>query len=149
MMRRTNLAVLVVAAYSLIFSGTALAGSLPAANSGTISFYVPGTATASSQPTYHGSLAFTTTGTDKLKNPLVWVECYQGGEAVYGEGGSPAEVFMLGGGSSLWVERGGGAATCTAKLYYILNAKKTAEWNGNGAQGGFVVLGLTTFEAAG
>jgi hypothetical protein len=149
MMRRSSLGVLVATALSLVFAGTALGGSLPAAGSGTISVYVPGTLAASSIPTYQGSLAFRTTGTERLKNPLVWVECYQGGVPVYGEGGSPNEVFKLGGDSSLWVEHGGGAAECTAKLYYILNAKKTGEWNGNGAQGGFVVLALTPFAAAG
>ena len=148
MMRRMRLAVLVVSAQSLIFAGTALAGSLPAANSGTISVYVPGTATSSSQPTYQGLVSFNTTGTGKLKNPRIWVSCYQNAILVYGAGGSTSEVFKLGGDMSQWVLNGGGAASCTAELYYILNAKGTAEWNGSGAQGGDVRLAETAFNAA-
>jgi hypothetical protein len=77
-----------------------------------------------------GIVAFHTTGTGKLKNPRVWVACYQNGALVYGEGGGPSTVFKLGGDSSQWVANGGGAATCTADLYYILNANGTGEWNG-------------------
>ena len=107
---------------ALVFAGVALAGALPSANSGTISAYVPSSFGASSaQPSYQGPVAFHTTGTGKLKNPRVWVACYQNGALVYGEGGSPSTIFKLGGDSSQWVANGGGA-TCTADLYYILNA---------------------------
>jgi len=126
-----------------------LAGALPSANSGTISAYVPSSFGASSaQPSYQGPVAFHTTGTGKLKNPRVWVACYQNGALVYGEGGSPSTIFKLGGDSSQWVANGGGA-TCTADLYYILNANGTAEWNGKGAQLGNVYLAQTSFAAAG
>lgn len=140
---------LAAVALPLGFAAPALAGSLPAANSGTIAVYVPGTnASASSQPTYQGLVAFNTTGTEELKNPRVWIECYQSSMPVYGAGGSPSEVFKLGGDISQWVLNGGGAASCTTELYYILNAKRTAEWNGSGAQGGDVVLAETAFVAA-
>jgi len=148
MMRRSTLALLFAATMSSAFAGTALAGSLPVPNSGTISVYVPGVATAGAQPTYQGLVSFHTTGTGRLKNPRVGVFCYQGGVLVWAEGGSPSEAFKLGGDSSLWVLGGGGAANCTAELYYILNAKGTGEWTGNGAQGGNVVLAETAFNAA-
>jgi hypothetical protein len=135
---------------ALAFAGAAVAGVLPSSNSGTISVYVPGiVGTAAAQPTYQGSVAFHTTGTGKLKNPRIWVACYQGGALVYGEGGGPSTVFKLGGDMSTWVQNGGGAASCTADLYYILNANRTGEWNGKGAQGGNVYLAHTAFDAAG
>ena len=135
---------------ALVFAGVALAGALPSANSGTISAYVPSSFGASSaQPSYQGPLAFHTTGTGKLKNPRVWVACYQNGALVYGEGGGPSEVFKLGGDMSIWVMNGGGQANCTADLYYILNSNGTGEWNGKGAQGGNVYLAYTAFDAAG
>ena len=141
--------ILAVLGLGLVFAGAAFAG-LPSANSGSISVYVPGApGTASSQPRYEGSVAFNTTGTSRLKNPRVWVACYQNGALVYGEGGSPSDVLKLGGGMSQWVMNGGGAANCTADLYYILNAKGTGEWNGHGAQGGNVYLGHTAFSASG
>jgi hypothetical protein len=136
---------------ALVTASVALAGSLPAANSGTISVYVPTTtlSSASSEPRYQGSVAFDTTGANTLKNPRVWVACYQSGALVYGEGGSPTATLKLGGDMSQWVLKGGGAADCTADLYYILNAKRTGEWNGRGAQGGNVYLAHTSFAAAG
>jgi hypothetical protein len=149
MVRRSFSALLVATCLTLGGAGSALAGSLPSANSGTISVYVPGSVgAANAQPTYHGLVAFNTTGTGKLKNPRAWISCYQNGALVYGAGGSPTEVFKLGGDSSLWVRNGGGAANCTVQLYYILNAKGTAEWTGNGAQGGNVVLANSAFNAA-
>lgn len=143
------LKILAVLGLGLVFVGAALAG-LPAANSGSISVYVPGAVgAASSQPYYQGPVAFNTTGTGKLKNPRVWVGCYQNGTLVYGEGGSPSSTLKLGGDMSQWVLNGGGPASCTADLYYILNAKGTGEWNGNGAQGGNVYLGQYAFSATG
>src|SRR5256714_1203648 len=135
---------------ALVFAGAALAGGLPSSNSGTISVYVPSSlGAASPQPAYQSAVAFRTTGTGKLRNPRVWVACYQSGALVYGEGGGPSTLFKLGGDSSQWVANGGGAATCTADLYYILNANGTAEWNGKGAQGGDVYLAHTSFATAG
>jgi opacity protein-like surface antigen len=149
MIRRAATALLIAAGLSAVLAGSAVAGSLPAPNSGTISVYVPGTGgAASTEPKYQGLAAFATTGTERLKNPRVWVACYQNGAMVYGAGGSPSETFKLGGDSSLWVLDGGGAASCSAQLYYILNAKGTGEWNGNGPQGGKVVLANTAFAAA-
>ena len=150
MIRRTVCVAIAGMCLALVPSSAALAGSLPAANSGTISAYVPSTSLSSpsSGPSYQGSVAFHTTGTGTLKNPRVWVACYQNGALVYGEGGSPTDTFKLGGDMSQWVMNGGGAAECTASLYYILNAKGTGEWNGHGAQGGNVYLAETAFASA-
>jgi hypothetical protein len=137
---------------ALAVVGVASAGSLPASGSGTIALgSVDGTAMGFARlaPHYKGTVAFTTTGTSGLKNPRVWVACYQYGVLVYGAGGAPSENFKLGGDMSQWVLNGGGAANCTADLYYIVNAKGTGEWNGHGAQGGFVYLGNTGFDATG
>jgi hypothetical protein len=141
-----------ISCLALVFAAAAVAGSLPPAGSGSISPYVPNSAAGSwgsqPQPAYQGSVAFNTTGTQGLKNPRVWVACYQSGALVYGAGGSPSTVFKLGGDSSQWVNNGGGAASCTAELYYILNSSGTGEWNGHGAQGGTVDLADTAFNAA-
>jgi hypothetical protein len=135
---------------ALAFAGAAFAGVLPSSNSGTISVYVPsGAGSAAAQPMYQGSVAFHTTGTGKLKNPRIWVACYQNGALVYGEGGGPSTTFKLGGDMSQWVLNGGGAATCTADLYYILNANGTGEWNGKGGQGGNLYLARTSYAATG
>lgn len=150
MIRRTVCAVTLAASFALVGAGGALAGSLPPAGSGSISAYVPGPGGSPTlAPTYEGSVAFNTAGASKLKNPRVWVACYQGGALVYGAGGGPTTVFKLGGDMSQWVLNGGGPASCTAQLYYILDAKGTGEWNGLGAQGGDVYLAQTSFSAAG
>jgi hypothetical protein len=150
MIRRASLALLLSTALPLTAVGSAQAGSLPPPNSGAISVYVPSTTGAgTSRPTYQGALAFSATGTGTLKNPRIWVSCYQSSILVYGAGASPSDVLKLGGDMSLWVMNGGGPASCTAALYYILNAKRTGEWTGKGAQGGTVPLAATTFEAAG
>jgi len=150
MIRKAACAAGVGMCLALATASIAIAGSRPAANSGTISVYVPTTALSSAtaaQPRYQGSVAFNTTGADTLKNPRVWVACYQNGALVYGEGGSPTATFKLGGDMSTWTLNRGGAADCTADLYYILNAKGTGEWNGRGAQGGNVYLAHTSFAA--
>jgi hypothetical protein len=145
MFRLTGMAAAIAAL--AVAAPSAFAASLPAADSGTISVFVPssGGSHASSQPTYEGNVAFNTSNTKGLKNPRVSVICYQNGNVVWGTAGGPAMVFTLGGDSSQWVQNGGGPATCTADLFYILNANGTGEWNGHGAQGGFVSLAQTTF----
>jgi len=150
MIRRTVCVAVAGICIALVPPSAAFAGSLPAANSGTISVYVPATTLSSSasQPRYQDSVAVHTTGIGTLKNPRVWIACYQNGALVYGEGGSPSDTFKLGGDMSQWVMNGGGGADCTADLYYILNAKGTGEWNGHGAQGGKVSLAQTSFAAA-
>jgi hypothetical protein len=116
---------------------------LPAAGSGTIKPALGSTLS------YQGQVAFDTTGTGSLKNPRIWVAAYTPGttDLLYGEGGADTDTFTLGGGSSKWVELGGGAAACQAQLFYIPNAKGNGEWNGHGAQGAFVVLASCSFDA--
>lgn len=150
MIRKTLPVLAAALALALVAAGPALAGSLPAAGSGTVSVYVPGALGGTSvQPGYEGTIGFDVAGTGKLKNPLTWTACYQGGLLVFGAQVSPSETLRLGGDMSQWVLNGGGAANCTVQLYYILNAKGTAEWNGSGAQGGNVVLATSAFEATG
>ena len=67
----------------------------------------------------------------------IQVICYQNGNLVYGEAGPYTQSFLLGGGSSEWL-RMGGAADCTADLYY---------WSYNGGQK-FNWLASTEFAAA-
>jgi hypothetical protein len=149
MIRRVSIALATVTGLCVALSSPAFAGPLPAANSGTITVFVPGSSgAASTGPKYQGRVAFNTTGAERLKNPRVWVSCSQNGVVVYGGGGSPSESLKLGGDSSQWVENGGGSASCTATLYYILNVKGTGEWNGNGAQGPDVMLATSAFAAA-
>ena len=117
-------------------------GQLPAEGSGSIAL------TPASQPRLGGYVSFDCLGLGGLRNPRVWVAAMQDDAVVYGAGGSPTELFKLGGDSSLW-QHAGGAAECTAELYYILNARRTGEWNGRGAQGGTVSLAELSFEATG
>ena len=49
------------------------------------------------------------------KNPWVSLTCYQDGAVAFGQGGSPKDVFHLGGGGSAWLTNGG-AASCKAEL---------------------------------
>src|SRR5215472_18747634 len=108
----------------------AFAGSLPSPGTGTISVFVPGSGAATTQPVYQGSVAFNTTGTKGLKNPRVAVACYQNGALVYAEAGGAGDTLKLGGDMSQWVLNGGGSASCTASLFYIVNSSGTGEWNG-------------------
>jgi hypothetical protein len=134
---------------ALAFAGAAVAGVLPSSNSGRISVYVPGAVgTAAAQPAFQSSVAFRTTGTGKLKNPRIWLACYQNGALVHGEGGGPSTVFKLGGGMSTWVLNGGGGPlappTCTTSSTPTAPASGTAK-----ARRGNVNLAHTAFDATG
>jgi hypothetical protein len=91
-------------------------------------------------------ISFSTTYPKTIKNPRVWLSCYQNNVMVYGEGGGPTTVFKLGGDSSQWLENGGGSASCFVEFYEILGPNGK-EWNGQGAQTGKVNLANTSFEA--
>jgi hypothetical protein len=73
---------------------------------------------ASIQPTLGGYVTFVTTYPSNVQNPRIEVLCYQGGTLVYGEAGGVSDSFLLGGGGSTWLTNGG-AADCTANLYYF------------------------------
>jgi hypothetical protein len=99
-------------AAALILSVAVPVAAAPAPPSGTI---VLDTAA----PAYGQPVTFTTTVSGRLKvyqYPLVYVACSQD-ELVYGQLDYPDTAFILGGGSSLWVTRGGGPAECIATLY--------------------------------
>jgi hypothetical protein len=96
------------------------------------------TGAAAAQPTLGSWVAFSTVIPSNVKNPRVEVLCSQNGALVYGEAGSPADSFLLGGGGSLWLTNGG-AASCVANLYYFGQV---------GGQSTAVYLATTSFNAA-
>jgi hypothetical protein len=93
---------------------------------------------AQSVPSLGSSVTFRTVIPQNVNNPRVEVLCYQNGALVYGEGGSPTDAFLLGGGGSLWRSTGG-AASCVANLYYFT-------WKGG--QPATVYLATTSFDAS-
>ena len=122
-------------AAGLLLSVAVPVSAAPAAPSGTI---VLDTAA----PAYGQTVTFTTSVTGKLKGyqyPLVYVACSQDGVLVYGQLDFPDAAFLLGGGSSLWVTRGGGPAECIATLYIYPGLH----------DGPILWLASTTFSAAG
>ena len=60
------------------------------------------------QPHYEGTVTFNSAGTSRLKNPRIYVRCYQNGLLVYGEAGRASDTFTFDGGWSAWVANGGG-----------------------------------------
>ena len=74
---------------------------------------------AGSDLRFQGAVVFDAEVTSQLRGyeyPMIYVEAWQDGELVYGQLDHPDVPFYLGGGSSLWVSRGGGAAHCRASL---------------------------------
>jgi hypothetical protein len=69
----------------------------------------------SAEPHLGDWVTFTTSGVD-AKSPRIQVMCYQGDVLVYGEAGPADQSFLLGGGMSDWLLKGG-SATCTATVY--------------------------------
>lgn len=98
---------------------------------------------------FQGEVRFVCGGMDRLKNPRVSVEAHDGeGVLIYAEAGRVFDTFTLGGGSSQWVERGGGPADCIATLFYFKVEGTDREWNGHGQQQ-YVPLAHVSFQAAG
>ena len=149
MFKRLALVLSVVVA--LAAAGVATAGSCPHPGRGTIGLgsvdgSVAGFAASAAALQGHCYLQFGGHGS-VLKNPRIYVRCYQNGVLVYGEAGGASDTFTLGGGWSLWVANGGGAAQCWADLYYFKTGNH--EWNGSGQQE-YVWLGSTAeWDAAG
>jgi hypothetical protein len=85
-------------------------------------------------------VTFTTTGAASLSNPRVALTCRQGITVVYGENGPVDAGFKLGGDSSPWLNGGGGAADCTARL---------ADYRFKGGQWSITIYAETSFAAAG
>jgi hypothetical protein len=72
-----------------------------------------------STPTYQQPVTFDWSVSGKVKGyqyPLILVEAFQGEDKVYAQLAAPDDAFLLGGGSSEWVTRGGGPADCIARL---------------------------------
>jgi hypothetical protein len=90
-------------------------------------------------PSLGQTVSFITTYPRTDRNPLIEVTCYQNGTLVWGEVGYVITSFTLGGGSSPWLNNGGGAAACTAELVNQV-------WNGN-TEEQLTVLASTSFAA--
>lgn len=121
MFSRSMRFVAVVGALMVIGATLASAGSALAAKGGNRG----GAQTASSSITINqtdphlgGSVTFTTSvsGLAGGEWAMVGVSCSQSGTLVYGALDTPEATFLLGGGSSLWLQRGG-EADCVASLY--------------------------------
>src|SRR5215217_7175208 len=99
MLKRLFSALALVVALAAV--GVASASTLPASGSGTIGLgSVDGAVAgfARVQPRYEGTVTFNSAGTSRLKNPRIYVRCYQNGVLVYGEAGGASDTFTLGGG---------------------------------------------------
>lgn len=70
------------------------------------------------EPALGTTVTFSTGYPNSVNNPRVEVLCYQAGELVFGMAGVPGEEFLLGGGGSIWKDRGG-PADCVANLYFF------------------------------
>ena len=70
------------------------------------------------QPALGSTVTFSVGYPSNVNNPRVEVLCYQAGELVFGMAGAPYEDFQLGGGGSIWKDRGG-PADCVANLYFF------------------------------
>ena len=82
-------------------------------------------------PAFQDTVTFTTTGTEKMRNPRIILVCYQGDDLVYGENGALDYGFILGGYSSPWTMLGGGPADCTATIAdYVWKGKWQVGYSG-------------------
>ena len=73
---------------------------------------------AAAQPSLGSTVTFSVGYPSNVNNPRVEVLCSQAGELVFGMAGAPNEEFQLGGGGSIWKDRGG-PADCVANLYFF------------------------------
>jgi hypothetical protein len=106
---------------------------------------------SATQPALGSTVWFNVTAPSNVNNPRVQVVCTQNGAVVYGEAGSVGQAtgdgtdtlgysgFLLGGGWSQWLATGG-AADCTASLFYF--GQKAGQQT-------FNVIASTSFAAAG
>jgi len=69
------------------------------------------------QPSLGSEVTFAAGYPNNVNNPRIYVHCYQDGELVFGMAGGVDETFLLGGGGSIWLDRGG-PANCKATLFY-------------------------------
>lgn len=73
---------------------------------------------AVAQPALGTTVTFSVGYPTNVNNPRIEVLCYQSGELVFGMAGAIDYEFLLGGGGSIWKDRGG-PADCVANLYYF------------------------------
>ncbi len=145
MSKSNSMHVLVTLGAIIVLGVTALsAGSALAAKGGIHG----GAQTASSSITLNetdphlgGTVTFNTSvgGLAGGEWAMVGVSCSQGGTLVYGALNTPGASFLLGGNSSLWLQRGGDA-DCVASLY---------AYGWKGGQETARTLASTPFHAAG
>jgi hypothetical protein len=76
------------------------------------------TSAAATQPALGSVVAFEAGYPTTVKTPRYAVKCYQDGALVYMEARNIDESLQLGGGGSAWLTNGG-AASCTADLFYF------------------------------
>lgn len=97
------------------------------------------TALAATQTSLGSTVEFDAGYPKTVRTPRYAVKCYQDGVMVYAEARNIDESLLLGGGGSAWLTAGG-AASCTADLFYFTYKGKvqTYHW-----------LASTDFEAAG
>lgn len=138
---RRFLAVALAAALVLSFAVPVLAAK-PADGPTSIALVTP-------DPHFGGTVTFAVTFskadakyayTGRGGGARIEVLCYQSGALVYGEAGTYLDSFLLGGGWSLWIDNGGGAASCVANLFRFDNGASVQT---------YVVLASTSFDAAG
>jgi hypothetical protein len=134
---------------ALVFStGTAFARTT-ASSPSWISLQQPATpAVTGWEPSLGQLVMFASASPNNVKNPRIEVLCYQSGKLVYGEAGSASQAtqqqltgspgFVLGGSASVWLSSGG-AAECTANLFYFGSKAGVQTYN---------LLATTTFSAS-
>jgi hypothetical protein len=93
-----------------------------------ISLSNPSGAAAASSLTLGSTVTFAAGYPTNVKNPRVEVLCYQDGQLVFGMAGAVNYAFVLGGGGSIWLDVGG-AADCTANLYYFGSKAGVSTYN--------------------
>ena len=96
-------------------------------------------ASAGWEPSLGESVSFTTSFPNSLAASSVYIQvvCYQDGAIVFVTAGRYDRSFLLGGTTSPWLIKGGGA-TCRSDLYY---------WSPNGSK--MNILATTEFDAQG
>lgn len=141
-----------------LIAALALAASLAGIATGAPAAAIPTIAIDQAAPAYQTTVTFTVTGlpakydcVGHARCARVEVLCSQAGILVYGEGGDLGQArgsgsplgysgFLLGGGSSQWINNGGGPADCVANLFRFDNSGPTQQ---------FILLASTSFAAAG
>jgi hypothetical protein len=138
-MKKIFLATATVAVFALLVSSPALAAKGGKGGGGVQAVAAPAVTLDQPSPKYGDWVSFSATYPSMHEMALVWVSCSQGGQNVYQSGGSPGGWFVLGGVgvSSGWT---GGAANCTATLYYNTYQGQV--------QTGSVTLATRTFDVA-